>query len=279
METKKEKNVNKINGDIIINSVPQSQGAVGRRAAEMPAGSKALAELAGNLLDVPVNYVNQERSTSPTEHGVASYAILTGPNLKAQREAIAGIEKPILTIGGDCGVEFVPIDALRQRYGAGLGVIWYDAHPDLKTPETAHDGAYHAMVLAGLLGESAPKLTSNEPLDPKRVALVSARGAIEAEWDAIDRGMGSLTDNPASMLKGTTDIYIHVDVDVLDPSEFPGHNMPEPEGMKISELVDSLDTLKDFNVVGAGITECVGTPEEVKVLAPIILKLGELIRQ
>lgn len=262
---------------MIINAVPQSQGAVGRRAAEMPDGCAALAELAGRLLEVPVNNVSQERGTSPTEHGVANRAILTGPNLEAQRAAVAGKDKSILTIGGDCGVEFVPISAARERYGAGLGVVWYDAHPDLKTPETAHDGAYHAMVLAGLMGEGDPALTASETLDPDRVALVSARAAIEAEQEAINRGMGTVTDDPASALRNTSDIYIHVDVDVLDPSEFPGHNMPEPGGLTISELVDSLDTLTGFNVVGAGITECVGTPEQVGALSPIILKIGELL--
>jgi len=249
-----------INQDILINAVPQSQGAVGRRAAEMPEGSAALAELAGRLLKVPVHHVSQKLGTSPTKHGVASYAILTGPNLEEQRAAVAGTHKPILTIGGDCGVEFVPISTARQRYGAGLGVAWYDAHPDLKTPETAHDGAYHAMVLAGLLGEGDPALTASEKLDPDLVALISARAAIEAEQKMIDRGMGTVTDDPANVLRNASDIYIHVDVDVLDPTEFPGHNMPEPGGLTISELVDSLDSLKGFNVIGAGITECVGTP-------------------
>lgn len=263
--------------NLIINAVPQSQGAVGRRAAEMPAGCAALAELAGRLLETPVNHVSQEQGTSPTENGVANRAILTGPNLKAQQKAVAGIDKSILTIGGDCGVEFVPISTLRKRYGARLGVAWYDAHPDLKTPETAHDGAYHAMVLAGLLGESDPALTATEPLDPELVALISARGAIEAEQEAIERGMGTVTDNPAALLRNASHIYVHVDVDVLDPSEFPGHNMPEANGWTISELVESLDSLKDFNVVGGGITECVGTPEEVKALSPIINKIGELI--
>lgn len=262
---------------MIINAVPQSQGAVGRRAAEMPDGCAALAELAGRLLDAPVKHVRQERGTSPKEHGVANRAILTGPNLEAQRAAIAGTDKPILTIGGDCGVEFVPISAARERYGAGLGVAWYDAHPDLKTPQTAHDGAYHAMVLAGLLGEGDPALTATETLDPDRVALISARAAIEAERKAIDRGMGTVTDDPATVLRNASDIYIHVDVDVLDPSEFPGHNMPEAGGLTISELVDSLDSLKGLNVVGAGITECVGTPKQVEVLSPVILKLGELM--
>lgn len=248
------------------------------RATEMPAGCAALAELASRVLDVPVNMVELDQGTSPRESGVSNRAILTGKNLEAQRRAVADVHDPILTIGGDCGVEFAPIRELRGRYGPGLAVAWFDAHPDLKTPETAHDGAYHAMVLAGLLGESDPALTADEPLDPAKVALIGPRGAIEEEKEMIARGMGIETQNPAEVLRGATHLYVHVDVDVLDPSQFPGHNMPEPGGMTIPELVASLESLSEFTVVGGGVTECVGTPAEVGVLSPIIEALGKLLR-
>lgn len=262
-----------------INAVPQFQGAATERAPEMPEGSVALANLASRLLNMPVNIVPQELDTSPTEAGVANRAVLTGSNLDAQKQAVAGAEEPIMTIGGDCGVEFAPISELYKRHGAGLGVAWFDAHPDLKTPETAHDGAYHAMVLAGLLGEGDPALTLSEPLDPNKVALIDARAAIPAEQASIKRGMGILTDEPATVLRDATHVYVHVDVDVLDPSEFSGHNMPEPKGMKIPELVAALETLRGLNIVGIGVTECVGTADEVEVLAPVITKLGELLQQ
>lgn len=262
---------------MIINAVPQFQGAVTERAPEMPEGCVALAELAGRVLDVPVNHVAQERSTSSIEDGVANRAVLTGANLAAQQQAVARVAEPVLTIGGDCGIQFAPIRAARERYGPGLGVAWFDAHPDLNTPETSHTGAYHAMVLRGLLGEGDPALTATEALDPKRVALISARAADAAERAAIEQGMGVITEDPAGLLRDASDIYVHVDVDVLDPSEFDGLNMPEPAGLTISELITFLDTLHGFNVVGAGITECVGTPEQVEVLAPVVAKIGELI--
>lgn len=261
-----------------LNAVPQFQGAVTERAPEMPDGCIALADLGSRILGASVNLVHQVRDTSPTEAGVANRAVLTGPNLEAQRQAVAGIEEPILTIGGDCGVEFEPIRALRKRYGPGLGVAWFDAHPDLKTPETADDGAYHAMVLAGLLGEGDPDLTASETVDPNKVALIDARAAIPAEQAAIERGHGVLTDEPATVLRDATHIYVHVDVDVLDPSEFGGHNMPEPSGMTIPELVASLESLSGLNVVGASITECVGTGEQVEVLSPVIAAIGELLQ-
>lgn len=266
-----------------LNAVPQFQGSVTERAPEMPDGCIALAGLASRILGIPVNTVPQSTETSPTESGVANPSVLTAQNLDSQHEAVARITEPILTIGGDCGVEFAPIRELRERHGEGLGVAWFDAHPDLKTPETAHDGAYHAMVLAGLIGEGlmgdgAPLLTATETLDPSKVALIDARGAIAAETAAIERGMGILTDDAATVLRGVTHLYVHVDVDVLDPSEFGGLNMPEPDGLTIPELVAHLEALSGFNVVGAGITECVGTPEQIEVLAPVVTAIGKLLQ-
>lgn len=261
-----------------LNAVPQFQGAMTKRSSYMPDGCIALAELASRVLDTPMNIVELDQGTSPQEDGISNRAILTGKNLQAQRNAVIGVKEPILTIGGDCGVEFEPIRTLRERYGPGLAVAWFDAHPDIKTPETAHDGAYHAMVLAGLMGKSDPALSATEALDPQKVALISARGAIEAEKEMIARGMGIETDDPAETLRGATHLYVHVDVDVLDPSEFDGLNMPEPDGLTIPQLVASLESLHQFEVVGAGVTECVGTPEQVEHLTPIITTLGELLQ-
>lgn len=150
------------------------------RASEMPGGCRALAALAGRVLGAPVTTVEQSAETSPREHSVADRAVLTGANLTAQRAALAGVDESVLTVGGDCGVEFEPIRVLRARHGADLGIAWFDAHPDLKTPQTAHDGGYHAMVLAGLLGEGDPELTADPPVDPKPVALISPRAASPA---------------------------------------------------------------------------------------------------
>ena len=121
-------------------------------------------------------------------------------------------------------------------------------------------------------------MTATQTINPKNVALIDARASVDSELAAIKRGLGIQTDEPATVLRNASHIYIHIDVDVLDPSEFDGHNMPEPNGLTIPQLVASLETLSGFNVIGAGITECVGTPDEVEVLSPVIEKLGELLR-
>ncbi len=262
---------------MLINAVPQWQGAVNERASGIPEGCLALAGLAARILDLRVNHVYQDRQTSPLEGGLANRSALTGPNRAAQQEAVAGSSGPILTIGGDCGVELEPLRAGRRRYGAGLAVAWFDAHPDLNTPQSSPSGAFHGMVLRALLGEGDPEFTASPALEHGRVALVGTRAVDPSEHAAIDRGLATQTDDAAMSLRDASHLYVHVDLDVLDPTEFEGLNYPEPGGLSIAELVVALDSLGGFNVVGAGITECVGSPDQIEVLAPVIATIGNLL--
>ncbi|SEF35783.1 arginase [Amycolatopsis pretoriensis] len=258
----------------LINAVPQRQGAVGSRAAELPDGCLALAELAGHVLGRPVHHVRQTPEVSEVDGGVSSRAVLTGPNRAAQLAALEAPGGPVLTIGGDCGVELIPIGVARFRYGPGLGVAWFDAHPDLNTASTSPSGAFHGMVLRSLFGEDDPEFAAAPALEPGRVALLGTRVFDPEERAAVSRGLAVTS---LDALTGVEKLYVHVDLDVLDPSEFPGLNYPEPDGWTIPQLVAALDGLAGYEVIGAGITECVGTAREVEVLEPVLAAVGRLL--
>lgn len=260
---------------MLINAVPQFQGALTDRAPDLPEGCVALAELAGHVLARPVHYIRQSRSTSPVVDGVANRAVLIGENRAAQLAALEAPGGPVLTIGGDCGVELVPIGVARYRYGPGLGVAWFDAHADLNTAETSPSGAFHGMVLRSLLGEGDPDFAADPPLEPGRVVLAGTRVFDKAEQDVVDRGLVVGSGEVADGLAGADKVYVHLDLDVLDPGEFGGLNYPEPGGLTITRLVAMLRELSGYEVIGAGITECVGT--DVRVLEPVLEVLGELL--
>jgi agmatinase len=50
-------------------------------------------------------------------------------------------------------------------------------------------------------------------------------------------------------------VYISVDLDVIDPSEFPGTGTPEAGGVSFKDLLDALLCLRGLNVVGFDICE------------------------
>jgi arginase len=264
---------------MLVNAVPQWQGAVGPRAAELPAGCLALASLAGSILGTSVNVVPQSSATSSTVDGVANRAVLVGANRAAQLAALEAPGGKVLTIGGDCGVELVPIGVARFRYGQGLVAAWFDAHADLNTAGSSPSGAFHGMVLRSLLGQGDAEFAASPALE--RAVLVGARAFDDAEREAVDSGLaGFVPGDPSAVrgaLEGARSVYLHVDLDVLDPAEFGGLNCPEPGGLTVARLVESISALGEFDVIGAGVTECVGTGPELRVLEPVLAAIGALL--
>ena len=87
-----------------------------------------------------------------------------------------------IAIGSVAGVE----SWARGRRG-DIGVLWFDAHADMNTPETTPSGNIHGMPLAVALGHGAPELTQIGGFSPKvkehRVVLIGARDLYVSNYD------------------------------------------------------------------------------------------------
>ena len=58
----------------------------------------------------------------------------------------------VIVFGGDCSVSQAPFDYLKGKYGENLGIIWFDAHPDVSG---LHQSSHlHELVLGNLMGQS-----------------------------------------------------------------------------------------------------------------------------
>jgi agmatinase len=91
--------------------------------------------------------------------------------------------------------------------------------------------------------------------------------------DGLDKIVEKLKDKP---------VYITIDLDVLDPSVFPGTGTPEPGGITFKELLQAMKTFEGLNdVVGADLVELapmldtsnVSTVVAAKALREMILLL------
>jgi arginase len=177
-------------------------------------------------------------------------------------EALVDAGEPVITIGGDCGVELAAIEHVLD---SDVAVIWLDAHPDLHTPESSGSRAFHGMVARAILGDTVPELQPAKPLPVERLIFAGTRACDPAE-DEFLRTSGVIcleVDklSPESLVEaveatGATTVYIHIDLDVLDPSGFTGLGFPEPFGLSGSDLVALITAVKArFPLAGAGITE------------------------
>ncbi|MEO5535212.1 MAG: arginase family protein [Pseudolysinimonas sp.] len=230
--------------------VPQWQGSPSPRAMRHAEGVAALRSglptSATTEVAVPLEAGDDQGS------GIARF---TSIQLVRERttDALGGVPDPFVIVGGDCGVSAAGIATAALRHPE-VAVVWFDAHPDLNTPQSSPSGAYSGMVLRSLI--------DGGEVSAGRVVLVGARS-----WDpdeesfAAGAGLATLAVeqvlDPDTLVEtvaasGADSVYVHVDLDVVDPAEVDGLLDPAPFGMSVGALVGAIKALRArFPLAGA----------------------------
>lgn len=152
---------------------------------------------------------------------------------------------PII-LGGDHSIAIGSVSGMARYFreqGETFGLIWFDAHADINTPETSPSGNIHGMPLAALLGYGDEQLVSlggfAPKLDPRFFAHVGARDLDEGEKARINslglkenffsmsdidkRGMLECVNRAIDIASQASGGYaVTFDVDVIDPRFAPG---------------------------------------------------------
>lgn len=149
-----------------------------------------------------------------------------------------------------------------------VGLVFIDAHGDFNTPETTLSGMLGGMPVAVSAGMCLTNLRLKSGLEPalptRYMVLGAVRDTDPLEQEAIDRSeiqmistediRGRSPNLHAQMerLSDLTDvIYVHVDMDVLDPKEVPGHPLTVPGGPSSHELSAALGEMFRYEKVAA----------------------------
>jgi arginase len=149
---------------------------------------------------------------------------------------------------------------LAGRKPLRVGLVWLDAHADFNTPETTLSGMLGGMPVAIAAGMCLTRLRLKADLDPalptKYIVMAGLRDVDPLEQELLDRSqckmisvndIKNLTDNLNKQMKRlsrlTDIIYIHIDMDVLDPQEVPGHPLTVPGGPTSQELAAALEMM------------------------------------
>lgn len=262
--------------------VPQWQGSGSRTARRLRQGAAELAELVDPDARVRVD-VGDGRGAR--RDGVEALDVLAR-NLHAVRGALAGAGPgAVTTVGGDCGVELAPIEAALAAHESGLAVVWFDAHGDLNTPASSPSGAFHGMVLRTLLGDGPGELRPTRRLRPAQVVLAGVRALDPGERAFVaDTGISHVPvpelADPAVLVEAVAGtrpqaVYVHMDLDVLDPRLFASVGAGAPDGLTPAQLGAAVHALAArFAIAGVGITEYEPSrPGDRDVLAGLIAHL------
>ncbi|QYH36590.1 arginase family protein [Salinibacterium sp. M195] len=243
--------------------VPQWQGSGSSRAMQLVDGAESirgdLPAASTRTVDIPLEAGDHQGSGV---HRLSSLLLVKERALRAYALDPADDAPIFVTIGGDCGVELAAIEHAGARSPA---VVWIDAHPDLHTPESSPSGAFTGMVLRTLLGEGPAGLVPANPVAADHVILAGVRSADDEEdayiQDAGIRSIGVIEFSAEAILEaiaatGASSVYLHIDLDVLDPADFAGLGSPVPFGIAPALLAETIRAVvAKYPLAGAGITE------------------------
>ena len=230
----------------------------GRRGYRMGAGPQALlrAGLVQKLRAAGHDVELVPVETTGTAGDELSVALdLAGRVARVTRASCGAGRFPLIvsgscfsTVGGFAGIDQEP-----------AGVIWLDAHGDLNTPETSPSGFVDGMAAAALLGWCYAERAAAIPVThvaESRLLLVGARALDEPEAAALQQSaLTSLTVAEArdeTRLTAAVDafaaslaaIYLHIDLDVLDPiSVGRANEFAAADGMTLSDVTALIRTV------------------------------------
>ena len=158
-----------------------------------------------------------------------------------------------LVIGGDHSIAVgtvAGISSWHHQRDQKIGLIWFDAHADMNTPECSPSGNVHGMPLASCLGYGPDVLTrmgSCFPMvDPKHAVLIGIRDVDDGERALVRKsGIKAYSMRELDMLgmdrvmteaieiasAGTAGFHLSFDLDGCDPAIAPGVGTPVSGGV------------------------------------------------
>jgi arginase len=242
---------------------------LGRADVGLGAGVAPLAEAIGGER-------TRIRPTGAARNEIAASLDVAAAIAESVREAVADGALP-LVLAGNCNSSLGTVTGL----GREVGVIWLDSHTDFHTPDTTPSGFFDGFALAMLTGAGWDELRRARGfacVPEERVVLV-AREIDDGERRRLERSGVTLTDvgslDAAVDALGTDDLYVHLDLDVLDPAEARANEWAAPDGPSAAELERVLGSVADrFTVRGAALTAYDPSVDPDGRVPPIAVRLA-----
>jgi arginase len=247
-------------------AVPNVVAVRARISEETPRdlrGVDLLSELLERLLGEPVSAVEGRREPFGRTPWPDDLQASREPLQAAGRRLAQSLHAstPVLLLASDCSLALGTLPVLTAS-APDVRVLWLDSHCDYDTPETTTIGFLGCMSLAGATG--AWDAGMGVPLPPERVVLCGVRGALD---DFDGNGRAAVEASPVHMVPPGPDaearvltalgggpVYVHLDPDVLDPSENP---VPyaRPGGLSLDQVEGLLRAVAGRgSVVGVELT-------------------------
>jgi len=205
-------------------------------------------------LDVPVPADRTVTADLPPDDPWAAMATLYDRVAGIVAEAVAAGDRPTV-VSADCTTSLGTVAGL-QRAGIDPAIVWFDGHGDVQTLETTASGylgGFPLRILVGYRPELIADALRLRPVPEDRAVLVDARDLDPPEVEYLDRSAIRRCDVDDVVVPDGP-IYLHVDLDVVNPADLPGLRFPAMGGPSLRAVGAAVeDVLATGRVVAVGL--------------------------
>ncbi len=235
------------------------------------AGLQARLQALGHVVDDGGNIQVELPETRQVGEENAKYVHeITETCGKAAEMVLATLEEGVtpVILGGDHSIAVGSVSGVAEFYrrrNQQVGLLWFDAHSDMNTPETSPSGNVHGMPLGALLGLGPAQLSGllgwAPKIAPENTVLIGVRDIDATERENIrragvtevytmrdidERGMRVIMEEALRAAgRSAAGYHVSLDMDWIDPEDAPGVGTPVRGGATYREAHLAMEILAD----------------------------------
>jgi arginase len=234
---------------------------LGRPGVNGGAGASALAEALHDERSDRIAVALHEGDRPELRNEIAASMAVVQALAARVREVVAGGGFPVV-LAANCHSSLGTVAGI----GGGVGAVWFDAHADFNTPESTPSGYFDGMAAALLTGAAwatlRAQLEGHEPVPEEHLVLVGMRDPDDGERERLAAsrvhqasGLADLGTALEALRERVDAVYLHVDLDVLDPSGGRANPWAVEGGLQADELSRAIDAVGErFAIRAAAFT-------------------------
>ena len=212
-------------------------------------------------------------SGNPRMHYLEEIVRVSRVVAKSSEAAVRAGSK-VIAMGGDHSISLGLVSGASAAVDGELGLIYLDAHGDMNTDKTTLSGNIHGMHLASLMGFGAPELVQvhsddvklakqnllhigGSDFDPAELDLIRTQHLQTFTlFDLLSHNMAPLFSEIDALAAKVPNIWVSLDLDVIDRIYAPGAGMPNAKGLTYREIATIAEYIgSKCRVIGLDVVE------------------------
>lgn len=201
---------------------------------------------------IAVTVERVDRGEPFRDSGNASLAV--GKGLASLVRGAVDAERLPFVLAGGCDASEGILAGFDHAH---CGVVWFDAHGDFNTPETTITGYLPGMCMAVITGHCYrsywAQMGDNTPISESATLMLGVRDLDPAEKERLDysdvqvvkwlegRPQSNVQSALNTLAQRASEVYLHIDMDSLDPTVAPGVVVaPVPGGISLEDMEEAI---------------------------------------